>query len=475
MQTLISLLLVLVALLTAPEPAFCESVGPPTQDDLSTPVGVVFFDLNGSAAAERNEQIQNQEMPLENAPYISKDDLLANVTEPSWLNVPMSRLRFDTAEDHGVGVFARVTGKNVGGVLASFADGLFQLSSMSVNWGIEIIYLAFRTNWIAAFASQVTAPTLALWQSLFGLGMGNSSLFGLCMMVLFGYLLYYLARMQLMQIVKTTGVTILILVLAFVYFANAGRVLLSVSNTADALSGFVLSAVGGAFSSQPDQTGQSGFDSMLQSFGNSMWCGLVANTWAALEFGTTKPQDLILTDAEYQRMQSNSTISENSFDPNSSPPKQINPFTAGWIKPGSRIDQIVLSYSVNNVARGEIVNVLADQSVDHGRHAIARENLLPYNKIKCIVFSFLFWLPATAFLIFSVVIGGSMILAQFTLLGLALLLPIIFLVALVPEVGWNFGYKAVRMAVAALSTKIVYGIFLSVIVLIINFVFWLTS
>lgn len=464
------LAMILAVLFATPGPAFPDQINPPTQNDLSKPVGVIFFDLNGSAAAERNEQIQNLEIPLDNAPYITTDDLCANAIEPSWLNIPLSRLRFDTADDHGVSWFSRVTGKNVGGVLASLADGIFIQATLFVNWGVEIIYLAFRTNWIPALAARLTAPTVALWQSLFGSGIGSSSLFGLFMMVFFGYLLYYLARMELMRILKTTGMSILILTIAFAYFANAGMVLTTVTNVADSLSGFVLSTVGGAFNNKP---GQSGLDSMLQSFGSSMWCGLVANSWSIMEFGTATPQDLILTDEEYQRMKANTTISENSYDPNSSSPKKINPFTTGWIKPDSRIDQVVLAYSVNNPARGEIVNVLADQDVDHGRHAIAREKLLPYNKILCIVFSLFFWLPATVFLIFSVIIGGSMIMAQFTLMGIALVLPIIFLVVLVPEAGWNYGYKAGRLCIAALSTKMVYGIFLSVIVLIITLVFWL--
>ncbi|WP_449240572.1 hypothetical protein [Desulfoscipio gibsoniae] len=465
------LVMVLVVLLMTSGSAFPNQVNPPTQSDLSKPVGVIFFDLNGSATAERSEQIQNMEMPLDNAPYVTTDDLLANAIEPSWLNIPLSRLRFDTADDHGVSWFSRVAGKNVGGVLASLADGFFIQATLFVNWGIEIIYLAFRTNWISALASHLTAPTTALWQSLFGSGIGSSSLFGLFMMILFGYLLYYLARMELMRIIKTTGMTILTLTLAFAYFSNAGTVLTAVSNVADSLSGFVLSAVGGSFNNEPDQSG--GFDSMLQSFGSSMWCGLVANSWSSMEFGTTRPQDLLLTDEEYRWMKTNTTISENSYDPNSNPPKKINPFTTGWIKPGARIDQVVLAYSVNNPARGEIINVLANQDIDHGRHAIARENLLPYNKIKCIVFSCFFWLPATVFLIFSVIVGGSMIMAQFTLVAITLALPIIFLVVLVPEAGWNYGYKAGRLCIAALSTKIVYGIFLSVIVLIINLVFWL--
>lgn len=466
------LVLVLAIIFMVSGPAFCDPVSPPAGGDLSKPVGVIFFDLNGSAAAERNEQTQNMDIPLTplGAGYIS--NVVANATEPSWLNIPMSRLRFDTAEDSSAGWFSRVTSKNLGGSLASMADGIFALSVMLVNWGIEIIYLAFRTNWVAALASQVTAPTLALWQSLFGSGVANSSFFGLIMMVLFGYLLYYLARMQFMRIIKTIVASILVLSLAFIYFSNAGKVLMAVSDTTDALGGFVLTTVGGALTSN---SGQGGLDSMLQSFGNSMWCGLVANTWSAMEFGTTKPQDLLLTDAEYQSMQSNTTISANSYDPNSSPPRKVNPFTAGWIKPGYRVDQIVLAYSVNNVARGEIINVLADQDVDHGRHAIAKEKLLPYNKIMCVVFAGLFLFPAAVFLVFSVIIGGSMILAQLTLAGIVLALPIVFLVAMVPEAGWNLGYKAGRMTIAALGTKIVYGIFLSIIVLIVNSVFWLFS
>ena len=42
---------------------------------------------------------------------------------------------------------------------------------------------------------------------------------------------------------------------------------------------------------------------------------------------------------------------------------------------------------------------------------------------------------------------------------------------MVPESGWAVAYKVGRMALAALMTKLVYGVFLSVTVLIVSLVF----
>lgn len=479
MRTLFSVILVvLLVICVAPGQAFSAQLTPPVGSDLTKPVGAVFFDLNGSADAERQEQIDNQEIPSFGESSFSSHNVFNSVVEgivgpPPWLNVPMSRIRFDTAEDQGVGWFSRVTSKNLGGVMASLADGLFIGASMFVNWGIEIIYLAFRSNWIAALASQVTAPTQAMWTNLFGSGLGGSSFFGIIMIALMGFLLVYFARMQFLKIIKAAIMTILILSFAFVYFSNAEKFLLGVSDVTDELSGFVLSAVGGSFTGQ---SGQSGLDSMLQSFGQSMWCSLVANSWSVMEFGTSVPQNLLLTEPEFTKMKENTTIAANSYTPGTNPPQRIDPFTAGWIKPeASRIDQILLAYSVNNVARGEIVNVLANPDIDHGKHTIAREKLLPYNKILCIVFSLIFLLVGLGFFIFCVFIGGSMIIAQIMLLGIALALPIIIFISMIPETGWAFGYKTFRLSVAALGTKVMYGVFLSVIVMLVNFIFWITN
>lgn len=480
----------------------CESSGgssppPPLQPEPITyekplsgdkrPVNDIFFDLSGTAAKQREEMERNAGLISWGGALIQSGTpalipvgalIFASQFYPAWYKVPPARLQLDVAEAEGGGVFGAVRNaltNTVGTALNGVANVVFSVAGAPVTWGIELIYLAFKTQWLAALASEIAKPTVDVWKSIVGPDPFASRLLTLVIFAVCGFLLVYLLRLQFLAILKAIVVAALSLTLAFAYFANAEAVLKGTASVTDALSGAVLSLVGGAAAGGAGGSAASGgsaaLDETLKNFGNLMWLNLTGNTWAALQFGTTRPEELVLTDWEYEQIKKNTVFKSNSYDPNTGAP--VDPFAAGWIVPGMRADQLLLAYAAVSPCRQELVNVFAahEAGADHGGHALAPEKLAPGNKWSCIASAGFFFVVAVVFLFFSLVVAGSMIVAQALLLFVALSLPFVFLILMVPESGWSIGYKVGKMALAALMMKLVYGVFLSLVVLAVGVVF----
>ena len=461
---------------------------PKVSDD--RPIYEIFFDLSNLVEQQREEDARNVRLIawsgafLNAAPYGGSLVLapvgamiFASQYYPSWVTVTPARLQFDVAEVSGGGPFAVVGNalqNTTGTVLNGIANIIFSMAQAPVTWGTELIYMAFKTQWIAALASDIARSSLFIWGRIVGADAAHSRFINLVILVMSGFLLVYLCRLQILAILKTLFVSALVLVLAFAYFANVESVLKTTASLTDGLSGIVLSLVGGVSSgsgADVSTEGSAALDGVLQKFGDAMWQNLVANTWTALEFGTTRPEELALTEWEYRQIQRNTIFKENSYDPNTK--TATDPLAAGWIVPGMRVDQLMLAYAYSSPCRQALTNIFAahDKDADHGGHSLAPEKLSPLGKKDAIVSSFFFLVVSLVFFVFSLVVAGSMILAQITLVFIVLSLPFVFMIAMVPESGWAVAYKVGRMALAALMTKLVYGVFLSVTVLIVSLVF----
>lgn len=458
----------------------------PREED-PRPLHEIFIDLSGTAERQREENERNAgliswggavaSMPSP-APLITLPVgamIFASSYHPAWFVVPPARLQLDVAEASGGGPLALVGNalqNTVGTVLNGLANMVFSVAQAPVTWGVELVYLAFKTQWLALAASKLAEHSQYFWRGIVGESPASSRFISLTVLVLAGIALYYLARARYIAILKGAGIAVLVLVLAFAYFANAGPVLTAVASLTDGLSGVVLSAVG-SIASVPDlpaQDGQAALNIVLQRFGSSMWAGLVAGTWTALQFGTTRPDELYLTDWEYEQVTKNTVFKENSYDPNTGRP--VDPVNEGWIIKNMRADQLLAAYAYSSPCRSALVNILAshDRGADHGKHPLTAEKMSPVGKATAITYSLFFLVVALVFFVFCLIIAGSMIVAQVTLMLIALALPLIFLIAMIPEWGWSLGYKAARMALSALMTKIVYGVFLSLVVLVVNLV-----
>lgn len=428
-------------------------------------VGGEQMDLTGTIDNERNSEMLLLNFFAGTASVLaSKDDSVlgfgATVTSmfssnryiPPWYYYPAKRYGFDYNTDTGIFSFVE---KKESRVVTSVGNLFFAVNIMTSFIGIEILNYAFYANWIDSIVKSITSPMLMIWQG------GNGSegvkyiMFSLGIILVGGYMVFRLAQRRIGDIFRAFIVTALVIVTCIVYFSYASPIISTISGFTDTVAGVFMSAVSPVYNPSDSELANKvkpGKDQVIAGFMNTTWNILVTEPWAWGEFGTTDTDQLILTDDEYKE------LDKDNFKYNG---KEYG----NEISAGMRIDTLILAQPYGSKGRQEIINVLAKEEIDHGKHPQTIQTLSQEGRMDTIRVSFFAQIGALIFLILVIICAGSMILAQFLLAILFLCAPFVAIFAIIPEGGWNLGIKYVRMVLAAFATKIFYGAYLSVIMM----------
>lgn len=394
---------------------------------------------------------------------------LANNDRLNWQNWPHGRYQFWHAPPDKMLGFLPQTAAVALAMLEFVANSVFSLTKMLVCAGINIVILAYTSEWTAQIADQI-GKTVAGVFPLSGGNVGSDSFVSVALkLALFG--LAVAAAAKLLRGLIASSAAALVVAAAAVagsiaYVANATPFVLAAGQFTDGLAGLALSAASRfAFTEGNAPPGVSDPLAVgLANAGQAAWHATVAAPWAAAMFGTADPEKLRVTESEW-----------NALDKKSFPPEK-RALMEARLKEGRLYADTLFLGCGDDASRNAVADALGSPSksywfglktveVDHGEHPGSAVCMAPdYGAVgRHLLTAFLSLLPALAFLGLAVGVGGSIIVAQLLLMALLVFLPLALIAAVVPDAGWAFALRYLKALLGAFSVKVFYGLYLGVV------------
>ncbi len=375
-----------------------------------------------------------------------------NGTTAVWMNWPAGRYVFGTADpSEDASYMSKLFGSIPVGIVDMVANKVFEITKTLVVLGINIIVLAFNTQWAASVASLIHDITNSLVDfdedGFFKLFF----LLGICGLVL--SMVYKLLKAQLTQALTALLISGLVVALIMGWAAECDRAILWTTGMTDSLAGSSMAMLTNAMPLEEKTSGVDPMNEGLRAAGNAAWRTIVVHPWAAALFGTLEPNNLKLTTQEIDSIK-----------------RDMEPEDKEKIK-GKELylDTLYLGAAADDNIRTAVSNAVANPEItEHTGHenASVLMQCSTANAGRFLTVALLTLFPALAFFILAVLIGCSIIFCQFALVVMLIFTPFVLLVALFPDSGWNFALGYGKKMLGFLSVKIIYGLFLGVVLFV---------
>lgn len=382
-------------------------------------------------------------------PTLATMIIMYDKTAARWMNWPSGRYIYSTAEpENSSGVINRLFSSIPVSIVSLIANKVFEFTKILVALGINIIVLAFNTNWagtIATFIGDVTNQLIdfenyGAFKMFF--------LFGICALTL--SITYNFLKAQMTQAFTAFLISVLVLAGIIGWEANCKDIILAATSLTDELGGASMTMLTKAMpmNDTTSTTSDNLLNKGLRAAGNTVWQTIVVNPWAVTLFGTTNPNKLKLTAEEIESIN-----------------RELETPLAGGRD--YYLDTVYLGAAADDHARTVVCNTIAkaNRFVNHGDHSNASMfmSCSSSNATRYLTSSMITTFPALAFFVLAAFIGGSMIICQFMLVVMLVFSPIVLLVALYPNAGWHFAMNFFKKMVGLLGIKVVYGLYLGVV------------
>lgn len=354
----------------------------------------------------------------------------------TWENWPMGRWRFSFAPP---GNILAIDQKAVAYAFELIANFIFAITKQLTRMAINICFMAFHTEILTGAISWVSEGV----KEIFDFEKDMSRLMGTWGTIIFLiYAVFYFLRRELTSVIAAFLIAAAAVGGVIFYTANARPLIENFAKATDSVTGVFLGAVGGYTSQGRAIPAERDIDKGLMVFGQSAWSAIVAVPWSIAMFGTEDPENLKLTAKENQAM-NKGILGDN-----------VN-------LTGKRIDTLFLG-TVDS--REYLVEVLADPNItDHGNHPGTVSGLHHESTLDHIVVAFLTLLPAAAFFYLAVTVGLSILVSQLALTAMLLVLPVFLFAMMIPVHGWSVAQKYFSALGGFFMTKMIYGLYLSLV------------
>jgi hypothetical protein len=372
--------------------------------------------------------------------------------KPIWSHIPITRYYIDTTAQFTkrVAFVSMPSGpaEMLGKITNSIVNMIFFVTIWITRFSIELLLMAFNSKILAAIGQDAVNAAKEIWSGgTASTGIKNTVLL---IALAFGsfYFIFRLAQSRYMDIIKASMMTILILGLSMAYFANTDKILTTATGTVDSISNAAFSVMpvdDDLPIKDPRQRG-------LVSFASQIWDSLIVTPWAFSEFGTDDIDKLKITAAEAEELE-----------------KVIKPLAGHNIDfRNLRVDQVILALPAGSSYRQDAVNIFQDEDVDHGGHNLTPVTLCSGNALDAGPIVGIAFVGSIVFTVFACVIGIILCIADITVIFGLIMAPFIAVLALIPETGWNTAVRWLKIVLSALFTKVFYGIYASVVFLVIG-------
>jgi hypothetical protein len=397
------------------------------------------------AATTPSSTMMNQILPTENQIGMSVP------TTPTYRIYPPDRYAFDLG-------YSLVTWE-WGGLKPSLNDPIPYLGNAIASWifigagfitrfGIFLSELGFHTKLVNDQLAAITPLLIGLRHSLFGRFLPFS-------LIALAAWAVKKAMVDNQTAKVWSGILASVLVLAggFFFMTNSGTDMRFLSNTMDQLSQVTMGALAQPFQQiegtsvlSPNQAA----DTELVVTGNQVWDLLVTRPWVIGEFDRTEKQLISVTQAEATAIAKAAAADHVSLS----------------VTPGENWMTLMRSYPDGAQQRNILATTLGNPSINHGGHSDMPDVLGASSVVPRMVIAMFSLVASVMFLVFVAVIAGMLVAAQEIALALILVSPLVFLIGLLPGRGFAFVRAWLGWLIGALGTKVVYGFYFGITLLL---------
>jgi len=398
---------------------------------------------------------------------LSQDEAVAIINKtkeswsPIWSRVPMTWYSFDAASlfQQGIIGFIKDEFGLTGKIMLFIANILFTISIFCTRFAIEIMLIGFNSQLIVIYGQEIIQATAKIWDGGQNSGIRNTLL--LLVLTLSGfYYIFRLLQARFSDIIRAALITVFVLGLSAVYFANTDKILTAATDVIDSISGAVFSVMVTDEDipiEDPQQRGQI-------AFASKVWDIMVVSPWAYAQFGTLETSGLKVSIAEKNKLDAELELDTGLID-----------IAKANLSEGTRIDQILLALPPGSTDRQHAVNIFQDKEIDHGAHPQTTYTLSPFIAFEKFLYSFIALIGSLIFTIFACFMGALLFIADVTVIFSLAIAPFIAVVAIIPETGWGIAMRWFKALLSALFAKIFYGIYVGMLFLIIGVILTGTS
>lgn len=395
-----------------------------------------------------------------------------------WLRYPANNYHFRTAPSVDQTFFTNKMEDAGTAVQDSMANIFFNLTKAAALLANNIILLVFDNFLTEGMFKSIGAIVGAITSYEEG---GLFSLMLLLMMILLGVgIATHLVRAQLMRAFTSVLVAALCLACITAYTVNVDKIVPTTMNFVNQTTGMALMATSYMKDIPEDEAVEidtlAGETTLLQQglieTTNSMWHIMVGAPWANGMFGSGNPNDLKLLPSEVAAINKdiNKAISFQLLGPDGLFDVDINwdvilgkkqeipkdsYMDTIWLACSNEVKQSMLQAITGTKERYESQNTAVLFTAGQG---ITSSTFHMGIAILSLI-------PAIIFLLFAVMVGIPILVAQFVLMFLLILLPFALLMGVAGEKGIQTTMLYIRHLLGAAATKIIYGFYMSFILL----------
>ena len=335
-------------------------------------------------------------------------------------------------------------------LLNGLSNFLFYLNTLMVRFGIFLMQLGFHTDLVNAQLSVILPIMDGLKTSLFFRFLPFVLVLLAAWMIAVGYW-----KNQTTRLTSGTIGAVLVLAGGLWFMANAGQSIGWVSKTMDQLTQITMGSLAAPYQAVTgDQVQEGGLlsaaDQQLIHTSNRIWKLFVDRPWTIGELNRENADDVRVTEEEAEEIQKLARDGEVELN----------------VRPGEEWSHLLRQYAPSMPQRDILRKVLGSPNIDHGNHDDLVGHFWGGSAGTRFLIALLALLATFMLLLFVGTISLILVLAQEMALAIIILAPIVFLLGVFPERGFAFTRKWVAWLIGTLGTKVVYGFYLGLTLLI---------
>ncbi len=486
------ILLFLCIILLIPSIAFARPNQIGNQPASQYNIGYSFFKIPSGKEGlsfDKNLNITEYDSFANNYKSTIKDIFADNPSFAIFSNFPLQRYSFDfysgSTQDPLKKYLATIT-ESITNVIFGLAQAFISLGITLITWAFKVDLVKEIIHWVSTSIQMLMNKNNETWFLLFTWGTIG----------LLGYASFLFIKRQIGNIAKAIGITLLGIALSFFFYNNTEQLLTSFDDGINAITGAVIEGYAqlptnaNQIDNQKEE-GKTAIDRGLSMFGDNVWDVVIGKPWAYAMFGTYNVDDLQLTEEEYALCSGKNQSSIKGWYENlGAPQPQIDLKKAFSSSPWSNIknDYIdtlylstpaikspggIISNADSESPRERVLRILGSDvwgytqtKIDHGRHPNTPNTLSYSNVGNHLLTATILLIPAGIFIALAISVAGSMILYQILISLMVLFLPMICMLLFIPVTGWQLSLKYFKTLLGFLLVKLIYGIYLSIIMVV---------
>lgn len=383
--------------------------------------------------------------------YPTEEELKVNTSiEMEYKKVPPEHYKWDSNLKFAEwdGIFPEL--KNPGDVTENtIAAAVFRSGVQLVRFGIFLLQMGFSTNILTASIGELDGKISVLSEHFF------TKVFPAAATLLLAFMIVAYMRGQKGEMIRIMLVAFIVSVLFIGGIKNISTLSQATSGIIDDLSISVL-GITNLDGNMNSESAKSGGLKRLAESNNMIWQVTVDQPWTSGQFASQKAPT-VLDDEKSKLRDKGITVST-----------------------GETWKDLFLQYAPGSIERTALVDVLADEDIQHASKAASdmMKELAPPVRSGVGIIAFV---NSLAFLILAAIVGGLMNVSGILLLGGIVASPIMVPMPFLANVGMDIVKKYLSLMISFGLLKVTATIYLSIIMLLLFFInlvdwhFWIVQ